>query len=145
MGGAWQELNEIAWQANQIGRGYGQGPAISEDIFEQALQDAGLATVDDVVRVVDCRLAKLHDPGKQPGRKYHCGTWPDTFSTFCDAITPDEEAALYKLAEPLGKDIVDNLKVKVQEMAIHAHNYNACIEKVEAMINGKKQNKKGDK
>ena len=62
-----------------------------------------------------------------------------------DAITPDEETALYKLAEPLGKDIVDNLKVKVQEMAIHAHNYNACIEKVEGMINGKKQNKKGDK
>ena len=70
-------------------------PAISEDIFKQALRDAGLATVDDVVRVVDCRLAKLHDPGKQPGSEvgeilYHCGTWPDTFSTFCDAITPDD-------------------------------------------------------
>ena len=62
-----------------------------------------------------------------------------------DALTPDEETRLYKLAEPLGKDIIDNLKIKVRETAIHAHNYNACIEKVEGMLKGNIKNKKGHK
>ena len=34
-----------------------------------------------------------------------------------------------------------DLKIKVENMEINAHNYEACIEKVEQMI----KNKKGDK
>ena len=51
--------------------------------------------------------------------------------------TSKEAKDLYKLADPLGKDIVDNLKVKVNEMSIHANNYEACIEKVQNMIKEK--------
>ena len=54
-----------------------------------------------------------------------------------DALSDKEAKDLYKLADPLGKDIVDNLKVKVNEMSIHAHNYEACVEKVQNMIKEK--------
>ena len=58
-----------------------------------------------------------------------------------DAITPDEETKMYRLAEAISKELVDDLKVKVSKMEINANNYEACIEKVEQMI----KNKKGDK
>ena len=58
-----------------------------------------------------------------------------------DAIAPDEETKMYRLAEAISKELVDDLKVKVSKMEINANNYEACIEKVEQMI----KNKKGDK
>ena len=56
-----------------------------------------------------------------------------------DALSPDEETKLYELASPLDKKLVDNLKSKVKSMEINAHNYDACLEKVQKMIQDKKQ------
>mgnify|MGYP003124060682 FL=1 len=58
-----------------------------------------------------------------------------------DALTQEEATHLYRTAKPLGNDMYKDLKVKVENMEINAHNYEACIEKVEQMI----KNKKGDK
>ena len=54
-----------------------------------------------------------------------------------DALTPVEEDNLYDLAKPLGKKFVDDLKNKVKSMDLNAHNYEACIEKIQNMINDK--------
>mgnify|MGYP003148940915 FL=1 len=59
-----------------------------------------------------------------------------------DALTPAEEDNLYDLAKPLGKKMIDDLQNKVVSMEINAHNYEACIERIQNMI---KENKKGKK
>ena len=59
-----------------------------------------------------------------------------------DALSSVEEVELYKLAKPLGDKLVDDLKVKVSKMEINAHNYGACLEKINNMTQDKKQ---GDK
>ena len=59
-----------------------------------------------------------------------------------DALSSAEEAELYKLAKPLGDKLVSDLKAKVSKMEINAHNYDACLEKINNMTQDKKQ---GDK
>ena len=54
-----------------------------------------------------------------------------------NALTPAEEDNLYDLAKPLGKKFVDDLKNKVKAMELNAHNYEACIEKIQNMIKDK--------
>ena len=54
-----------------------------------------------------------------------------------DALTPAEEDNLYDLAKPLGKKFVDDLKIKVGSMSLNAHNYEACIEKIQNMTKEK--------
>ena len=54
-----------------------------------------------------------------------------------DALTPAEEDNLYDLAKPLGKTFVDDLKNKVKSMELNAHNYEACIDKIQNMIKNK--------
>ena len=54
-----------------------------------------------------------------------------------DALTPKEEDNLYYLAKPLGKKFVDDLKRKVASMEMNAHNYEACVEKIQNMIKEK--------
>ena len=60
-----------------------------------------------------------------------------------DAVTAKEEDNLYDLAKPLGKKFVDDLIAKVSAMEINAHNYEACISRIQNMI--KEKEKKGDK
>ena len=55
-----------------------------------------------------------------------------------DALTPAEEDNLYDLAKPLGKKFVDDLKIKVGSMSLNAHNYEACIEKIQNMTKNSK-------
>ena len=55
-----------------------------------------------------------------------------------DALTPAEEDNLYDLAKPLGKKFIDDLKIKVANMDLNAHNYEACLEKIQKMIKEKK-------
>ena len=59
-----------------------------------------------------------------------------------DALSSVEETELYKLAKPLGDKLVSDLKAKVSKMEINAHNYDACLEKINNMTQDKKQ---GDK
>ena len=54
-----------------------------------------------------------------------------------DALTPKEEDNLYDYAKPLGKKFVDDLKSKVKSMELNAYNYEACIEKIQNMIQEK--------
>ena len=54
-----------------------------------------------------------------------------------DALTKEEKTHLYKTAKPLGNEIYKDLKVKVENMDINANNYEACMEKVEQMIQDK--------
>ena len=51
-----------------------------------------------------------------------------------DALTSKEEENLYDFAKPLGVDFIGDLKEKVRSMGINAHNYEACMEKIENMI-----------
>jgi len=51
-----------------------------------------------------------------------------------DALTSKEEDNLYDFAKPLGVDFIGDLKAKVRSMGINAHNYEACIEKIQNMI-----------
>ena len=51
-----------------------------------------------------------------------------------DALTSKEEDNLYDFAKPLGVDFISDLKAKVRSMGINAHNYEACMEKIENMI-----------
>jgi len=51
-----------------------------------------------------------------------------------DALTSKEEENLYDFAKPLGVDFIGDLKAKVRSMGINAHNYEACIEKIQNMI-----------
>ena len=77
-------MEHIAWQAKQ-----GTGPAIPEKVLIRALIDAGLAKDDDVIRVLDCRLPHLADPGKSTNsqRRFHTGNLPDTFEEVWDAVS----------------------------------------------------------
>ena len=59
-----------------------------------------------------------------------------------DALTPLEEDNLFDLAKPMGKKFVDDLAYKVKQMEINAHNYEACIERIQNM---KQNTKKGSK
>lgn len=54
-----------------------------------------------------------------------------------DALTPKEADDLYLLAKPLGVKFVNDLKYKVSNMAMNAHNYEACVEKIQNMIKEK--------
>ena len=54
-----------------------------------------------------------------------------------DALSSKEEKDLYELAKPLGKKFVDDLQVKASNMSLNAHNYEACIEKIQNMIKEK--------
>ena len=54
-----------------------------------------------------------------------------------DALSSKEEKDLYDLAKPLGKKFVDDLQVKASNMSLNAHNYEACIEKIQNMIKEK--------
>ena len=67
------------------------GPAIPEGVLIRALKDAGLATDADVIRVLDCRLPNLSDPGKskKSDRREHTGNWPETFAKVWDAVSED--------------------------------------------------------
>ena len=56
-----------------------------------------------------------------------------------DALTPAEADNLYDYAKTLGKKFINDLKGKVFRMEINASNYEACMEKVEQMIQDKKQ------
>ena len=51
-----------------------------------------------------------------------------------DALTSKEEDNLYDFAKPLGVDFIGDLKAKVRSMGINAHNYEACMEKIQNMI-----------
>ena len=51
-----------------------------------------------------------------------------------DALTSKEEENLYDFAKPLGVDFIGDLKAKVRSMGINAHNYEACMEKIQNMI-----------
>jgi len=51
-----------------------------------------------------------------------------------DALTSKEEDNLYDFAKPLGVDFIGDLKAKVRSMGINAHNYEACKEKIQNMI-----------
>ena len=59
-----------------------------------------------------------------------------------EALTSKEEDNLYDYAKPLGKDMVNDLKRKVASMEINANNYEACMEKVEQMIQNKTKGEK---
>jgi hypothetical protein len=59
-----------------------------------------------------------------------------------DALTPKEEEALYKAAESQGAKFVNDLKAKVKSMDINAHNYEACIEKINNMKSNTNKEKK---
>ena len=60
-----------------------------------------------------------------------------------DALTSKEEDNLYDYAKPLGKKLVDDMKGKVASMEINANNYEACIEKIQQMIQEKEGGKDG--
>jgi len=59
-----------------------------------------------------------------------------------EALTSKEEDNLYDYAKPLGKDMVNDLKNKVSKMEINANNYEACMEKIEQMIQDKTKGEK---
>ena len=59
-----------------------------------------------------------------------------------DALTSKEEDNLYDYAKPLGKDMVNDLKNKVSKMGINANNYEACLEKINKMIQDKTKGEK---
>ena len=59
-----------------------------------------------------------------------------------DALTSDEEGHLYELAKSLGKEMVNDLKGKVTSMEINTNNYEACLEKIENMIQDKTKGEK---
>jgi len=61
-----------------------------------------------------------------------------------DALTSKEEENLYDFAKPLGVDFIGDLKAKVRSMGINAHNYEACIEKIQNMIQEIKDKEKTD-
>ena len=61
-----------------------------------------------------------------------------------DALTSKEEENLYDFAKPLGVDFIKDLKAKVSSMGINAHNYEACIEKIQNMIQEIKDKEKTD-
>ena len=61
-----------------------------------------------------------------------------------DALTSKEEENLYDFAKPLGVDFTKDLKAKVSSMGINAHNYEACIEKIQNMIQEIKDKEKTD-
>jgi len=54
-----------------------------------------------------------------------------------NALTPKEADDLYLLAKPLGVKFVNDLKYKVSNMEMNAHNYEACVEKIQNMIKEK--------
>ena len=59
-----------------------------------------------------------------------------------EALTSKEEDNLYDYAKPLGKDMVNDLKSKVSRIEINANNYEACMEKIEQMIQDKTKGEK---
>ena len=54
-----------------------------------------------------------------------------------DALNDKEKTELFKLAEPLGKKLINDLKNNVASMDINANNYKACLEKIENMLKDK--------
>ena len=59
-----------------------------------------------------------------------------------DALTQLEEDNLYDLAKGLGDDFVNDLKAKVSKMEINAHNYEACLIKVQNLAEKEKKDGK---
>ena len=59
-----------------------------------------------------------------------------------DKLTSEQEKNLYKMAEPLGERICNDLKEKVTNMKINNHNYDACIGKIKQLM---KDAEKGEK
>ena len=56
-----------------------------------------------------------------------------------DALTDMEKSELLIMADSLGKDFVLDLDSKVQNLEINAHNYGACVEKIQNMIQEKEK------
>lgn len=59
-----------------------------------------------------------------------------------DALNDKEKTELFKLAEPLGKKLINDLKNNVASMDINANNYKACLEKIENMLKDKTKGEK---
>jgi hypothetical protein len=90
-------------------------PAITERILLNALDDAGLSTADDVVRVVDCRIPRLDDPGKNKARKFHCGTYPEMLEGVWNKVSDEW---LYDWAQTYHSALQEAIRIGAKRIII---------------------------